>query len=254
MLFFGTAPSFILSLYPIFIVCSVVFHLVELLFRQDKEEPIGSKVNTMKNIKMYKVLLVAAVLGLGVLGLLVAEPISEVQNLPATVLSSDEISSDSAGILYMREEEKLARDVYLTLYEVWGIRTFSNIARSEQRHMDAVALLIEAQGLVDPAIGSKPGEFQNQDLASLYTSLVALGSQSPQDALIVGSIIEDLDIYDLETYLSETDNPASIAVYTNLLKGSEKHMSSFARQLARYGIVYEARYITSERLEEILYR
>lgn len=201
-----------------------------------------------------KIVLLVAVLGMGALGILGAEPISEVQNLPAAVEPTLGLPSDSAGILYMREEEKLARDVYLALYEIWGIRTFSNIARSEQMHMDAIALLIEANQLVDPAIGAKPGEFQNTDLASLYTSLVAQGSRSPQDGLIVGSIIEDLDIHDLETYLSQTTDPGAIAVYTNLLRGSENHMRSFSRQLARYRIAYSPNYISQERLDSILYR
>jgi hypothetical protein len=197
-----------------------------------------------------KIFLLALVIGLSAVASLVAEPNSEVQfkNEAMPVLES----AGSEGILYMREEEKLARDVYLALYDVWGIKTFSNIAKSEQKHMDAVATLIEAQNLADPVVGSKPGEFQNQELSALYASLVALGSKSPQDALTVGAIIEDLDIHDLETYLSETDDPDSITVYTNLLKGSENHMRSFTKQLDRYNIAYEARYITPERLAEIL--
>jgi len=210
------------------------------------------KEYTMK--KFHKFVMIAAVMSVFTLAFLAAEPISEVQNLPTTVSTGVEASSDSAGILYMREEEKLARDVYLALYDVWGIRTFSNIARAEQKHMDRVATLIEAQGLVDPVIGSKPGEFQNPELAALYASLVEQGSRSPQDALIVGTIIEDLDIYDLENYLLKTDDPASIVVYTNLLKGSENHMRSFSKQLERYNITYEARYITPERLKAILSR
>ncbi len=204
--------------------------------------------------RFHKYFLIAAVMAIVALGLLVAQPIGEEQNLPVTVSPVAEASSDSEGILYMREEEKLARDVYLALYDMWGLRTFSNIAQAEQTHMDSVGALIGAQGLVDPVIGSQPGEFQNPDLASLYVALVDMGSQSPQDALMVGAIIEDLDIRDLETYLSETEDPNSMAVYANLLRGSENHMRSFARQLDRYGIAYEARYITPERLEAILSR
>lgn len=204
--------------------------------------------------KFHTYFLIAPVMAIVALGALVAQPIGEEQNLPVTVSPVAEASSDSEGILYMREEEKLARDVYLALYEKWGIRTFSNIAQAEQTHMDSVGALIGAQGLVDPAIGSQPGEFQNQDLASLYATLVDMGSQSPQDALMVGAIIEDLDIRDLETCLAETEDPNSRAVYTNLLRGSENHMRSFARQLDRYGLAYEARYIPSERLEAILSR
>ena len=208
----------------------------------------------MHNKKYHKVLLLTVIMGMFALALVMAQPISEIQSIPTTISSSAEVLSDSEGILYMREEEKLARDVYLTLYDMWGIRAFLNIARSEQRHMDAVATLIEAQGLADPAKGAKLGEFQNPTLASLYTSLVKQGSKSPQDALVVGSIIEDLDIHDLETYLAKTEDPASIAVFTSLLLGSENHMRSFARQLYRYNIAYEARYISPERLAAILYR
>ncbi|MBI9094774.1 MAG: DUF2202 domain-containing protein [Sphaerochaeta sp.] len=204
--------------------------------------------------KFHTFLVLTAVMGISALALLVAQPVSEVQNQLVTVSPVSEASSESEGILYMREEEKLARDVYLALYDRWVLRTFANIAQAEQMHMDSVGALIEAQGLVDPVTGSQPGEFKNPTLAALYASLVELGSQSLQDALIVGTIIEGLDIYDLENYLSETDDPASIAVYTNLLRGSENHMRSFSRQLSRYGIAYEARYITQERLEEILSR
>ncbi len=208
----------------------------------------------MKNKKYHKALAIVTVMGIVALGSLGAQPIGEEQDIPMEVTPAAEASSEAAGILYMREEEKLARDVYLALYEVWGIRTFSNIAKSEQKHMDAVALLIEKQGLVDPALDTKPGEFMNPDLASLYASLVELGSQSPQDALTVGAIIEDLDISDLQAYLLKTEDPYARVVYANLLKGSENHIRSFTRQLSRYGIVYEARYLTAERLEEILYR
>jgi hypothetical protein len=206
----------------------------------------------MKKSNQY--ILIGMVMSLTVFSTLGAEPVSEVQNVPKTVAASETSSSEAEGILYMREEEKLARDVYLALYDIWGIKTFSNIAKSEQKHMDAVATLIQAQGLVDPVIGSAPGEFVNPHLAALYASLVEEGSKSPQDALIIGAIIEDLDIYDLENYLAETQDPEAIAVYTNLLKGSENHYSSFSKQLAKYNLVYEARYSTQERLDAILSR
>lgn len=204
--------------------------------------------------KFNQFTLLALVMAMVVLGSLGAEPNGEVQNVSTAAQTVGIPSSDSEGIIYMREEEKLARDVYLALYDIWGIKTFSNIAKSEQQHMDAVASLLQAQGLADPVVGSNPGEFQNPTLAALYESLVDQGSKSPQEALIVGAIIEDLDIHDLETYLAETDDPDAIAVYTNLLRGSENHMRSFSKQLDRYDIAYEARYITEERLAGILSR
>ena len=138
--------------------------------------------------------------------------------------AEDQTSDDADGILYMQEEEELARDVYLALYDIWGIRTFANIAKSEQQHMDAVAYLVSTKGLVDPSAQSAPGEFHNPELAKLYTDLVAQGSKSIVDALMVGATIEDLDIYDLENFIAETDDPDTIAVYKNLIKIGRAHV------------------------------
>jgi len=42
------------------------------------------------------------------------------------------------GLLFMREEEKLAGDVYRYFYDLWGNNIFQNIARSEDTHTNAV--------------------------------------------------------------------------------------------------------------------
>jgi hypothetical protein len=171
---------------------------------------------------------------------------------PVVVSETTPDLTDEEGILLMREEEKLARDVYLALYEQWGIRTFANIARSEQRHMDTVAALMATKGISDPVIGSAPGEFVNKELQSLYDDLVAKGSASAVEALTVGAIIEDLDIYDLKRLLEKSDDPLTMHVYTSLLRGSENHMRSFAGMLERVGQSYEAQYITVGELDAIL--
>lgn len=49
----------------------------------------------------------------------------------------------------MREEEKLARDVYLTFGEKWGLTLFTNIAKSEQTHTDAVKTLLDRYEIKD---------------------------------------------------------------------------------------------------------
>lgn len=202
-------------------------------------------------------LVLALVLSAGMLSAQgAAEYIESVERLNETAQTTVQAvaapASIADGILWMREEEKLARDVYLALYEQWGIRAFANIARSEQQHMDAVALLMQGKGIVDPVGDAAPGEFTNEAIAKLYDELVALGKQSPLDALTVGAIIEDLDIADLEKLLSETDDADTVRVYSALLRGSENHMRSFAGLLARNGTPYEARHITGERLEQIL--
>ncbi len=185
---------------------------------------------------------------------LAAQPLEEVQTTAPVMVQAlaAEPGSTADGLLYMREEEKLARDVYTALYEKWGLRTFLNIAKSEQQHMDAVGALLAARNIEDPVADSKAGDFKNADLAALYRSLVNQGMKSVTDAYMVGAIIEDLDISDLQEYLAKTTDEAEIWVYTNLLKGSENHISTFTRQLERYGITYKARYISEAELAAIL--
>lgn len=161
-------------------------------------------------------------------------------------------SEETEGILFMREEEKLARDVYLTLFDVWGLPVFENIAAAESRHTGAVLGLIDQYGLEDPVVDDSIGAFTNPDLAALYDDLIASGSESLVDALSVGALIEDLDIADLRAWLEMTDNPSIERVYDILLRGSENHLRSFLRQLEGQGATYEPTYLTPDDVAEIL--
>ena len=163
-------------------------------------------------------------------------------------LSEDEIN----GLLYMVEEEKLARDVYLTLYNETGLVVFSNIAQSEQRHMDMVLSLIEKYNLTAPDTVNQVGVFQNEGLQNLYDQLVQMGSQSTEDALKVGALIEETDIKDLEDWIAKTDNEDIKTVYSNLMAGSENHLRAFVGQLEAMRINYTAQVLPQEQVDEIL--
>ncbi len=173
----------------------------------------------------------------------------DVSTLPVENLSPDEVE----GILYMREEEKLARDVYLTLYNATGLRIFENIARSEQRHMDAVLSLIEKYNLTDPAEGKAIGEFTNPELQALYDQLVSRGETSDIEALKVGALIEEVDIKDLEEWLSRTDDEDIKLVFESLMAGSKNHLKAFTRVLANsYGVEYSPQVLSEEEYRSIV--
>lgn len=140
---------------------------------------------------------------------------------------------EAAGLAYMREEEKLARDVYQYLYQEWNQRTFQNIARSEQTHMDAIKSLLDRYGIADPAAGNAAGVFTDAHLQDLYDQLIAQGSQSLAEALRVGIAIEKLDISDLQDKLATAVQPDVKTVYQNLLRGSQNHLRSFTSVLQR---------------------
>ena len=176
----------------------------------------------------------------------------EMESILESVEKSSLSNGEAEGILLMREEEKLARDVYLTLYDKWGLRTFTNIAGAESTHMDAMGILLERYNLDDPIKSDTIGVFTNPEMQNLYDTLVTQGSESFNAALNVGATIEDLDIYDLERLIADTNNDDLKIVYQNLLKGSRNHMRAFDMQLSRNGINYEAQFISNESLSVIL--
>ena len=162
-------------------------------------------------------------------------------------------AAEAEGLIYMREEEKLARDVYLALYEQWGMPVFQNIAGSEQAHMDSVLMLLDQYELADPAAGKGAGEFTNPLFQSLYEQLAAQGGLSQADALKVGATIEELDIVDLEERLAQTGNEYILRVYTNLLAGSENHLRAFVSNLERQtGEVYQPSYLDQDAYQVIM--
>lgn len=153
-------------------------------------------------------------------------------------------AAEKAGLLYMYEEEKLARDVYRALYEKWDERVFSNITRSEEQHMASIEYLLDRYEIANPAKDLAEGRFKNTELQRLYSELVAQGSTSREEAFKVGAAIEELDIADLVEYIKKSDNEDIDFVYTNLKKGSENHLRAFSRQLVRYGQSYSPRHIS----------
>ena len=157
--------------------------------------------------------------------------------------------AEKGSLIYLREEEKLARDVYDYLYSLWGSEIFSNIYASEVQHMAAVKSLLDQYNLDDPIKDDIPGVFANEELQHHYDALTSKGSISLHDALEVGATIEDLDIYDLDEDLySVVTNNKIEQVYNNLLKGSINHINAFVRQLGSYS----PQYISQERYNEVI--
>ncbi|MCB2184792.1 MAG: DUF2202 domain-containing protein [Deltaproteobacteria bacterium] len=161
-------------------------------------------------------------------------------------------ATDQASLLYVVQEEKLARDVYQFLGAAWNLPIFENIAAAEQQHMDAVGSLLEYNGLTDPTDSLAVGEFDDPTLQGLYGQLTSQGQASYTDALWVGATIEDLDIFDLTARMGESTNEDLLRVFSNLEEGSENHLRAFAGQLENYGADYTAQYISQAQLEEIL--
>jgi hypothetical protein len=172
---------------------------------------------------------------------------------PATATYVAPTDKEAADMLFMREEEKLARDVYLTLYDAWGLAPFSNIATSEQKHMNAMLLLLRKYRLPDPAAGNLIGEFTDPELQDLYNSLVVDGMRSPEEALMVGGLIEEVDMEDIQSAIDRSTQSDIDAVYEKLMCGSRNHLRAFARAYtALTGIPYEAQILDQAIVDAIL--
>jgi len=160
--------------------------------------------------------------------------------------------TETGDLLLMREEEKLARDTYLTLHDLWRANVFSNIARSEQRHMDTMLGMLQGYGLSDPVSDDAVGAFTNPVLASFYDELVLRGAPSLPDALHVGAFIEELDIADLRRAIERTDEAALINAYRNLEAGSRNHLRAFVGQITGLGVDYVAQVLTQADVDAIV--
>jgi hypothetical protein len=174
---------------------------------------------------------------------------------PGVPVVTGELSEEQiSGLEQMREEEKLARDVYLALDEKWDVTIFAQIARAESRHMDAVGGMLERYGLEDPIEGHDVGSFPTQQVQDLYDGLVARGLTSLAEAYQVGATIEDLDINDLRKLQEADDLPSDVArVYENLERGSRNHLRAFVGQIeAADGDYVAQEYLTQGEVTEIV--
>ncbi len=157
-------------------------------------------------------------------------------------------------LVFIREEEKLARDFYMKMYEKWGSLVFNTIGASEQEHMDAVLSLLVKYGISDPA-SAEAGVFTNTELQGLYNQLIRQGQASLLGALRAGAFIEEYDIRDLRTAYGESTKADLRRVYGNLERGSENHLKAFVSHIeAVMGTPYVAQFLAQDEVNDILGR
>jgi hypothetical protein len=171
-----------------------------------------------------------------------------VSNLPTEPLDD----AEKARILFIREEEKLAYNVYQTMFDIYGVSVFQNIPNSELSHMEAMLSIIKKYNLTDPLVTNARGVFVNTTLQALYTQLVSQGRVSLLAAYQVGATIEDLDISDLNSSLAVTNNQDVRLVYDFLNKGSRNHLRSFYKNIKNWNGTYTPVYITQAEFDAIV--
>ncbi len=138
------------------------------------------------------------------------------------------------GLLFMREEEELARDLYLDLFDAKGLTVFQDISNNaESKHAEKMKQLMAKYGIDDPSTGER-NTYTGQELQALYDELLSQGLGSDDlAALRVGALVEETDIRDINTHLDHVsaEHTDIIASYKNLLCGSRNHLRAFAEQI-----------------------
>lgn len=219
-------------------------------------------------MKSNRSFLLTATIALIVIGLVLASPAAaqrrgSSQNSGACVggvgALFDEIEmveltvDEEDDLLFMWEEEKLARDVYLSLTEAWQLPIFANIAHAEQKHMELMFKLIETYNFAARVPDDVFGVFVDAELGALFDQFVADGNSSLVDALRVGATIEDKDLADLYNLIEYgTENKQVELVAYNLAKGSRNHLRAFVRALGAQGETYAPLFLESDTYEAIL--
>jgi len=137
-------------------------------------------------------------------------------------------------LFYIFQEEKVARDVYITLGELYPEEsTFALIQLSEQSHIDAAKTLCDRYGVDTSYVNlDSVGQFELPVLQQLYDTCVERGSVSKLDGLRIGELIELTDLDDLETAMVDMPDDV-VKVFSNLKEGSENHLDAFRRAIAR---------------------
>lgn len=173
---------------------------------------------------------------------------STLDSIPAGTLSDAEANA----LLFMREEEKLARDIYSAMGTRYALRPFTNIKKSEQQHMDAVRFLIDRYQLTDPVGENAAGVFVDSMLQELYNTLLVKGNVSAVEALTAAAMIEEVDIADLHHHTLAADNQDILFVFERLAMGSRNHLRAFVKNLNSRGVVYTPRYLSLEEYNSII--
>ncbi|HQR92121.1 MAG TPA: DUF2202 domain-containing protein [Sediminibacterium sp.] len=209
------------------------------------------------NLSLYAILIAISILGVAcskndVTG---AKNENNSSNLTASILAlpKETLSEEETkSILHLREEEKLARDVYYTLNLKYNANVFANIKSSEESHMDTMLQILNKYGIPDPVATNGIGVFKDSGLQNLYNQLVTTGNQSLLDAYKVGATIEDLDLFDLADEISLIDNQDILLVYDNLAKGSRNHMRSFYKNIIAANGNYSPQFISQNTFDSII--
>lgn len=172
-------------------------------------------------------------------------------NLCPVFDSTVELTANEIEFLYaVREDEKLARDVYTYFFDKFELSPFSRIAKAEANHIAAVERLFYFYSITYPAVGPA-GEFKDGVRKAYYDNLIEKGVTA-LEAYKATAYLEEKDVADYTKVLETIQNPNVKMVIENLLKGSVNHLKASVRQIYALDGTYTPAFLTQQRFDEII--
>lgn len=187
--------------------------------------------------------------------------------------------NEQTHLVFICEEEKLARDVYRVLARRFPeIDVFADMQESQQHNHCAVLELLRKYRVSIPRVNDNVGVFSwgiyGRYFTEKYLVLTNQGSISPLNALYVGAFMEELNIQeitrcpkvviDVSNGIGEisacgmryTDNPDVLRVYGMLLEESRRHLRELASAIEEQtgDGKYQAQVLQQKEVDEILSR
>jgi len=153
----------------------------------------------------------------------------------------------------IREQRKLARDLYWDLAKHWGSLVLVRLGAAEQAHLNALDTLLDHYDLSDPVAGPAVGESGDPKFHALHAQIVEVGHRSEMAASQAGLLVEEMSLSDLAAARARTRRPEIAAVYDDLLRDSRNHLRALFRQMQRFEGEYVPQSLSLSDFEAIVW-
>ncbi len=133
---------------------------------------------------------------------------------------------------YLIENEKLLRDYFNVMYNKYNLSLFQNVAKSEQSHLNFLAVKFLRYDLKNPTEEKPAGEYVNPELQQTYDIMIAKGETNIYAALLAGSSKVKEDVEDIPLMIDQFEGNADIVlIFSNILIESQKNREVLEQEL-----------------------
>ncbi|NTV17903.1 MAG: DUF2202 domain-containing protein [Bacteroidales bacterium] len=165
--------------------------------------------------------------------------------------STADLTADEIEFIYaVREDEKVARDLYFSFFGTFGLKPFENIGKAEDNHIKATEKLFDYYEIDYPAL-SENGKFENAIRQKLFDSLLLKGTPE-LEAFKVMAMLEESNIVEYGEVLKTIANPNIKIVIENLARASANHFKAAIRQITALGGTYTPALMTQEQYKAVI--